>query len=131
MQYLGGNTQKVNAKELYYEIIVSKGLGYLTRKAQNMLCILGENAISKNSYNNEDDRNDCLQQGYEALFTTWVSFNRLKGTNAFAYYTEIFKRGTAQGLNVLTKIKGAKKDDNIKMYSINSSNDGSGLHSII
>lgn len=115
--------------KLYYEIMVSKAKGNLTRKAENMLALLAERTISKFSYLNEDDKFDCYQSGLLDLFDNWYNFNEDKGRNSFAYYTEVFKRGVAKGLNKLYKMKGAK-DDKIQIFSLSSLNDGKGMHNI-
>ena len=51
-------------------------------------------------------------------------------SNIFAYFTEIFKRGMAKGFNEIYKKKGDDEDNPIRMMSINSSNDGQGMHNI-
>lgn len=116
-------------KELYCEIIVSKAQGRLTRPAQKMLELLAKKTIKRMRYWSNDDRNDCYQHGLLYLYQNWYNFNEDKGTNAFAYYTEVFKRGIAFGWNVLYKKKGDNNHD-IRLISIESSNDGNGLHSI-
>jgi hypothetical protein len=40
------------------------------------------------------------------MFQNWYNFNEDKSINAFAYFTEIFKRGLAKGWNDLYKKKG-------------------------
>jgi hypothetical protein len=35
------------------------------------------------------------------MFQNWYNFNEDKSINAFAYFTEIFKRGLAKGWNDL------------------------------
>ena len=95
----------VNAKELYIEIIVSKAQGKLTRTAEKMLNLLGEKVISKFYYSNPDDMMDCYQTGMESIYRNWHQFNPDKTNNAFAYFTEIFKRGIAKGFNTVRKNK--------------------------
>lgn len=93
-------------KDLYCELIVSKAKGRLTKDAERMIIILGKNIIKKFYYSNPDDKFDCLQNGYIQMFQNWVSFDENKGTNAFAYFTEVFKRGAAAGWKSLYKTKG-------------------------
>lgn len=119
----------LNNKDLYVEIIVSKAQGKLTRKAQKMLEILGRETIKKMRYWNNDDKMDCYQTGLLDMYQNWYNFNEEKSTNSFAYFTEVFKRGLAKGFNDIYKKKG-DYDNQIKVISIDSSNDGSGLHSI-
>ena len=119
----------LNNKELYIEIIVSKAHGRLTRNAEKMLEILAKKTIKKMRYYSNDDKLDCYQSGLLDMFQNWYNFNEDKSINAFAYFTEIFKRGLAKGWNDLYKKKG-DNDHQIKLISINSVNDGNGLHSI-
>jgi hypothetical protein len=72
------------------------------------------------------DREDCMQTGLEIMFKNWRQFDETKGENAFAYYTEIFKRGTTKGLNDLYKRKG-DPDKKYKTLSIDGANEGDGM----
>jgi len=121
----------INNKELYYEIVVSKARGKLTRRSVKMLEILGTEAIKKMNkrFFTEDDKMDCFQMGLLKMYQNWYNFNQEKSENAFAYFTEIFKRALTEQFNVLYKKKG-DPDNNIKLISIQGSNDGQGLHSI-
>ena len=121
--------QYLNNKELYIEIIVSKAQGRLTRKAEIMLELLAKKTIKKMRYYSNDDKLDCYQTGLLDMFENWYNFNEDKSINAFAYFTEIFKRGLAKGWNNLHKKKG-DNEHQIKLISINGANDGNGLHSI-
>ncbi len=121
--------QYLNNKELYIEIIVSKAQGKLTRSAEKMLELLAKKTIKKMRYWSNDDKLDCYQSGLLDMFQNWYNFNEDKSINAFAYFTEIFKRGLAKGWNDLYKKKG-DNEHQIKLISINSANDGNGLHSI-
>ena len=119
----------LNNKELYIEIIISKAQGRLTRNAEKMLEILAKKTIKKMRYYSNDDKLDCYQSGLLDMFQNWYNFNEDKSIKAFAYFTEIFKRGLAKGWNDLYKKKG-DNEHQIKLISINSANDGNGLHSI-
>jgi hypothetical protein len=90
-------------KELYKEIIISKAIGSLTPKAKDMFYQLGKNIMRKFSYSNPDDSKDCLAEGMYQLYKNWMLFDEERSSNAFAFYTEIFKRGAAQGFNSLYK----------------------------
>lgn len=116
-------------KDLYAEIVISKGRGILTGKAKQMLETLAKRTIRKMKYQNEDDRDDCLQAGLLDMFSNWPNFNEEKSENAFAYFTEIFKRGMAKGFNELHLRKG-DKEKSYRTISIESSNEGAGLYSI-
>ena len=103
------NKQKhyLSNKDLYAEIMVSKAQGKLTRKAEQMIILLGKNVIKKMYYRNADDKHDCFQEAMLDVFKGWHNFDEVKGDNPFAYYTEIIKRGLAKSWNNLHKTKGA------------------------
>lgn len=119
----------LNNKDLYAEIVQSKDDDKLTRKAEKMLQMLAERAINKLSYVNEEDRKDCLQFALLDLWKYWRNFNP-KYTNAFAYFTEIAKRGYAKGWNKIhpNKYKGTLSIDRIN--SKDSDSGGSGMFNI-
>ena len=116
--------------ELFYEIVLSKGRGMLTKRAERMLILIGNNMIRKknNMYKTDDDKNDCLQTGLLFMFQKWMNFNEKKYRLALPYFSEIFKRGMATGYNELTNKK--TNQDRIVMVSIDSCNDGDGFHNI-
>lgn len=117
-------------RELYYEIVLSKGKGKLTKKAERMLILIGNRIITKKerNYNSIDDRNDCLQQGLYMMFQNWRNFNEKRYKSALPYFSEIFKRAMAQGLKEIYNVKNNK--EKVTMISLDSSNDGQGLHNI-
>lgn len=120
----------INKKEFYKQIVISKAHGKLTKQAEDMLILLANQAIRRKSYQKEDDKHDCLYTGIQALFSNWFNFNEEKFDDAFSYFTEVFKRGIAGGMNALYKKKGQKKDQKIVVISMNSSNEGEGLISL-
>jgi len=113
----------LNNKDLLAEIIASKEQDELTPKALKMLMMLADRSSNRLPYNNPDDKQDCIAWAYMDLYKYWRNFNPEKSTNAFAYFTEICKRGFAKGWNALhpKKYKGT--------ISINGSVDGDGLYS--
>lgn len=121
----------LNDRDLYYEMSLSKGKGKLTIKAQNMLILIAQNTIRKKdrNYNTSDDKNDCYQQGLLHMFQNWKNFNPRKYETAFPYFTEIFKRGLADGINLINNKKNYN-EDKIIMISIDRANEGNGLHNI-
>ena len=96
----------MSGKDLYCEIVYCKAKGRLTPRAAQMLMLLGKKAQTKMYYRNTDDKYDCLQTAMLDVFTFWHNFDELKGENAFAYYTEVIKRGLAKGWNKMYKTKG-------------------------
>ena len=94
----------LNNKDLYAEIVKSKEQDKLTPAAEKMLILLAERAILKMKYVNDDDRDDCLQFAMLDLLKYWRNFNP-QYPNAFAYFTEIAKRGYAKGWNKIHPLK--------------------------
>lgn len=119
----------ISNKLLLLEIIQSKKDDKLTYKAEQMFIILAERVVRKFRYNNPDDKKDCLQTAYLDMFANWRNFDPTRSQNAFAYFTEITKRGLARGWNILVKKKG-DPDDIYQVISIEGSNEGDGLYSI-
>lgn len=119
----------LNNKDLFIEIIISKAQGRLTKNAEHMLELLAKKTIKKMRYWNNDDKLDCFQSGLLDMFQNWYNFNEEKSVNSFAYFTEVFKRGLAKGYNEIYKKKG-DNDHQIKLISIEGSNEGHGLHSL-
>ena len=112
-------------KDLYSEIVYSKARGRLTKKAEQMLELLAKKIIKRMYYSYSEDRLDCYQSGLLDLYSNWYNFDEEKGVNAFAYYTEVFKRGVAKGYNQIYK-----KDNEVDLFSIDQMNSGEGMHSI-
>ena len=113
----------LNNKDFYDEIVKSKEQDKLTPTAEKMLMLLAERAITKMKYVNLDDKKDCLAFAILDLLKYWRGFNP-KYKNAFAYFTEIAKKGYAKGWN---KLYPKKYDGTI---SINGGMDSEGIYSI-
>lgn len=117
----------LNNKDLYEEIKKSKEQDKLTPKAEKMLILLAERAIRKMSYVYAEDREDCLQFAILDLLKYWRNFNP-DYPNAFAYFTEIAKRGYAKGWN---NIHPKKYKDTLSIDRIsNDDNQNGGLFNI-
>jgi DNA-directed RNA polymerase specialized sigma subunit len=112
----------LNNRDLYDEIVKSKEQDQLTPKAEKMLVMLAERAIRKLTYVSDDDRQDCLQFALLDLLKYWRNFNP-KYTNAFAYFTEIAKRGYAKGWN---KIHPKKYKSTLSLDKNSGSSDHEG-----
>jgi len=115
--------------DLYYEIVLSKGKGELTKKAELFFQLIGQNTIRRKQkdFKDEDEMKDCLQNGLLIMLENWKNFNEKRFKTALPYFTEIFKRGTAAGVNECRNKKSYYKEK-IKFIRINSANDGNGLH---
>ena len=102
----------LNNKDLYAEIVKSKEQDKLTREAEKMLILLAERTIRRMKYVDDQDRDDCLQFALLDLLKYWKNFNP-DYPNAFAYFTEIAKRGYAKGWNKIhpTKYKDTMSID--------------------
>jgi DNA-directed RNA polymerase specialized sigma subunit len=117
----------LNNKDLYDQMVLSKEQNKLTPEAEKMLILLAERTINKLSYVNEDDRQDCLQFALLDLLKYWRNFNP-QYPNAFAYFTEIAKRGYAKGWN---KIHPVKYKNTMSIDRINNGSDNdSGMFNI-
>lgn len=117
----------LNNKDLYDQMVLSKEQNKLTPEAEKMLILLAERTINKLSYVNDDDRQDCLQFALLDLLKYWRNFNP-QYPNAFAYFTEIAKRGYAKGWN---KIHPVKYKNTMSIDRINNGNDNdSGMFNI-
>jgi hypothetical protein len=117
----------VNNKELYNEIIISKQKGELTPKAVQMLMLIADGVLNKLLYVRQDDKKDCASFAKLDLLKYWNGFNP-KYKNAFAYYTEIAKRGAAKGWN---KLYPKKYHGTISLDSTGFNNDNSeGIYTV-
>lgn len=114
----------LNNKDLLEEIIKSREQDELTPKALKMLMMLADRSSNKLPYRNPNDKEDCIAFAYMDLYRYWRNFNPDKGTNAFAYFTEIAKKGFAKGWN---KLHPKKYHGTI---SIHGHEDGDGIYSI-
>lgn len=118
---------------MLYEILISKGTGKLTRKAEKLILTLSENAMRRTSSKDFDvDYYDYLQTALLILFSNWWKFNINKTDNAFAYYTELHKRAIVEAKNEIYGLKGLTTDEQkqIRNISLNSSNNGQGLYNV-
>lgn len=125
--------KKINKSELLYEILISKGTGILTRKAERMLIQLTVNAMRKTSSKEYDiDYHDYEQTAHLIIFSNWWKFNLNVTDNAFAYYTELHKRAIAEARNEIYSLKGLSREQqkNTRSISLNSSNNGQGLYNV-
>lgn len=119
--------QYLNNSDLLEQIKLSKIQGSLTKEAEKMLILLASEAIKKLPYIRQDDRNDCLQFAIYDLLKYWNGFDCDKYTNAFAYYTEIAKKGYAKGWN---KLYPKKYANTIRIDGSSNDDDSDGLYSL-
>lgn len=88
-------------KELYKEIVISKNQGKRTPQLDRMIISLAKNMIKKKIYTNPQDREDILSTMIYKMMRYYAGFNEERFDNAFAYMSEIAKRGLAEGFNQL------------------------------
>jgi len=121
----------IDDADLFYELVLSKGKGYLTKRAENLFILISEKVHTKlkSRYKSKDDEMDCYQQGLIKMFEKWSSFDERRYNKSLPYITEIFKRGSTEGFNLLLNKKYSQKDQ-YKTISIDRSNDGRGLHNL-
>ena len=117
----------LNNRDLYDQMVLSKDQDFLTKEAEKMLILIAERAINKMTYVSEDDRKDCLQFAILDLLKYWRNFNPIY-PNAFAYFTEIAKRGYAKGWN---KIHPKKNKGTLSMTNHSGNSEGqTGIYSL-
>ena len=92
----------INNKDLFKEIMISKEQGQLTPTAVKMLQLLVKKSITVLRYKDIEDKEDCMAGGMEDLLRYWDRFNPEKSTNAFAYFTQICKRGITKSFKKIT-----------------------------
>ena len=114
----------LNNRDLIAEIVKFQEQEELTTKALKFLMLLANKCSRKLTYRDPADREDCIAYAYMDLYRYWRNFNPERSTNAFAYFTEIAKRGFAKGWN---KLHPKKYHGTI---SINGHADSDGIYSI-
>lgn len=111
-------------KDLYEEIVKCKIDGKLSDRAYKMFLILTDKVSMKMKYRDPEDKKDCIAYAHLDILKYWKSFNPEKSNNAFAYYTEVIKKGFAKGWNHLHP---KKYEGTIR---INGSLDSEGIYSL-
>lgn len=93
------NNEYLNNDKLTFEIILSKGKGFLTQKAFLMLDLLGKNISRKMNFNNYEEQQDIISDGVLQMCLRFNFYDEEKYHNAFPFFTEIFKRACAKSYN--------------------------------
>lgn len=75
--------------------------GKITPELLAAFQILVKRVGDKFKYRDEMDREDCAQEAMHNLLKHGHNFDLAKGTNAFAYFTQIAKMGYAFGFDKL------------------------------
>ena len=87
--------------DLVYEIVLSKGLGYPSKKLEYMMYLIINRIALKLKYKDIQDMFDCMQTAYLQLHTKYQSFDENKYYYGLSYISELAKRGLAAGFNEL------------------------------
>ena len=88
-------------KDLLAEVISCKERGDVSRELLQMWCLIIKGVHSKLSYTLYADRQDCMAGSMEDMLRYWKGFDESKSTNAFAYFTQIAKNGSAKAFKRL------------------------------
>lgn len=132
-EYKKKDNHYIDKKEFLAEILKSKQQDKLTPRAEKLMCLLGERfmvAMKRRNTKDPEIAKDCLQEGYHNMFKKWREFDSRRTQNAFAYFTQIFKTGTANAYNKINKKKG-DPNYNVGVVSYNNTNDGEGMFNVI
>ena len=86
-------------KDLYKEVVVCKAQGKLSNRLSIMFMMIAKGVIKKRYYVNTQDREDAYSGALEDMLRFWYNFDAERFDNAFAYFTEIAKRGMAKSWN--------------------------------
>jgi len=94
----------LTSKELSDEIAKCKELDQLSDKAARMFMLISQRVQSKLYYVDPYLKEECLQGALFYMCKYWVKYDHSHpSANAFAYFSEIAKRGLAQSWNKLYK----------------------------
>lgn len=97
--------------DLLEQIRISKHRGAPTDELVGMFILLCDRAIKRLRYADPQDEEDCKSAALMDLIKYYHNFDENRGTNAFAYCTQIFKNGAAKGFKQLY-------DPNMKTVSL-------------
>ena len=103
------NKNYINDTEMCYEIILSKGKGYITKELERMIILLCNRIITKMNYYDPMDREDCLQQSILSTLENVLKFHEDKYRLCIPYCTELAKRGLAKGFNIINEIDASSR----------------------
>ena len=111
----------VKNKDLREELIKSKEKDELTKEALDMFILMANKFSTKFKYVYPEDKEDCISFAIMDCYMYWRGYNPDKSANAFAYVTQIIKKGFAKGWRKLygnmPKSKKVSVSQN-KIYSL-------------
>lgn len=82
--------------ELLEELATSKDDDRLTDHAVSMLLKIVDGVQQKMKYRNPDDGDDCRAGAIHDIMKYWRGFDPRKSDNAFSYFTQLIKNGSAK-----------------------------------
>lgn len=98
----------ISDRDLYRELVISKGKGKLTPKCQEYLLLVCKKVSNKfNKRLAEHMREDVYQFGVCKVLENWNKFDPNRFDQSLPYITEVYKRGSVFGYNILCGIKAA------------------------
>lgn len=103
-------------KDLYMELKVCKNRGKLSNELVVMFQLVAKNVLRKKYYVDPQDKEDAYSSAIEDMCRFYHNFDDELYDNAFAYITEVAKRGMAKSWN--------------KMYNPHSLPEGAKIMSI-
>ena len=101
-------TTYLKNKDLLKEIIRCQDASITSLELVNMFYLISNRLVRKFYYQNPDDKDDVIQQGVMDCYQYWHNFDPSKGSNAFAYITQITKNGFAKSYKSLHKIPASQ-----------------------
>lgn len=98
-------TKYLEDRDLYYQLVLSKGKGRPTKLLERYLILIANRVTNKFIALRVpfDWVDDCQQEGLYDLLKSWKKFNVKKYDKALPYLTEVYKRGFTRGINIMSK----------------------------
>ena len=106
----------INNADLLEELRLSKEQDELTHNAILMIMEMAKRFGHQMPYVDPMDGDDCRSQAIMDVYAYWRNFDVSKGTNAFAYITQLIKNGYAKGWRSIHKIPSSQ----IVRYSVHN-----------
>ena len=95
------DTLYMKNNQLLYQIILSSGLGYRTKKLDQMLITIASKLVTKFTPPLSESKGDYIHTAYINMVLGLKSYDKMKNENAFAYMTEICKRAFTKEYNIM------------------------------
>ena len=109
----------INNKQLLDEFKICKKEGKTTRQMDKYIVLMVTNISKGFRYKDTELRNDVQQAAYVQLYTKWQNFDEEKGSNIFAYYTQIIRTAIMKDFNMFY-LKHRRSSENVSFISLDS-----------